>query len=289
MAFQLLNTKIEGINILEEYFRKINPNELGYYIEKSPKIAIQEFLNSNVYISEDIELINLFLNHLKIVIKKIFNSKTELNYIRGLIKISFISNSIHWNNLFVIGNNIFVKYKYLIKIFEYIEYKKYITVNDIYIENGEIFDMSLLKNISCSIYSILQNLNPDAWNDYILDKYNCIMVETKDIKFSSNYKIIQDPNVNISQGKIPVYWLDSDNIYACFNSICSNDVSFSPYWNQQIIKLEYIDGVYIEIKHIDIKEYEYKNKNKNMMSINKMFPTPFENISIQLTNTIIHN
>lgn len=285
MFAQLFNTKNEGINILKKYFKKFDAQDLGYYLEKSPKMSITEFMNTNVYSPEDIELSNLFLSHLLIVMKKIFNSSSELTYHRGPIKISFVSSSIHWNNLFVIENNIFIKYQYLISIFEHIEYNEYKSMDDVYIEDDKIFDMGLLKNISYSIYSILQNLNPEAWIEYIFDKCGCTMVSIDDIKFKFDYKIIQEPNVDLSQGKIPVYWLGPDNIYASFNSICSKDNSFCPYWKQQIIKIEYVDGTYVETEQIDISKY----KNKTNSFINNLIPTPFENKSVQLTNTIIHN
>lgn len=283
MNAKLFNTKNEGINILEEYFRKFNSEELGYYLEKSYKISIPDFLNSNVYSPEDIELTNLFLSHLLIVIKKIFDSSSELNYIRGPIKISFVSNSIHWKNLFVISNNIFVKYQYLVSIFDCIEYNEYKSMDNVYIEEEKIFDMGLLKDISYSVYSILQNLNSDAWNEFISNKYGCNMVPIEDIKFKLNYKIIQEPNVDFVQGKVPIYWSGPDNIYASFNSICCEDNSFSPYWEWQIIKVEYKDGYYIETDQIDINKYKTKS------FINNLIPTPFENKSIQITNDMIHN
>lgn len=285
MISQLFNTKIEGINILEKYFRKFNSSELGYYLEKSPKMSIPEFFDLNVYSPEDIELTNLFLSHLSIVIKKIFDLSSELNYIRGPIKISFISNSIYWKNLFVISNTIFVKYQYLVSIFDCMEYNEYKSMYDVYIEGEKIFDMGLLKDISYSIYSILQNLNPDAWNEFISNKYGCTMVPIGDIKFKSKCKIIQEPNVDFTQGKVPIYWLGPDNIYASFNLICSKDNSFSPYWKWQIIKLEYKDGYYIETSQVDISKY----KNKTTSFVNNLIPTPFENKSIQITNVIIHN
>ena len=66
---------------------------------------------------------------------------------------------------------------------------------DVYIEDNRIFVMDLLKNI---FYSILQNLNPDKCVEYISNKYDCTMVTIENIKFKSDYKIIQEPNVNIS-------------------------------------------------------------------------------------------
>lgn len=289
MSNKIFNTKSEGINILKEYFSKFNINELGYYLENINNYTLAKFFNSNVYEPENIELKNLFLKHYKIVIKKIFELTTELNYINQPIKISFISNSIHWNDIFVIKNNIFVKYNYLIKIFELIEYNEYTNMDDIYIEGKDIFDIGLLKNISYSIYSILQNLNSNAWNEFISNKYGCSMIPITNIKFASNYKIIQEPNVDFVQDKVPIYWFDIDNIYTSFNSICSKDNTFSPYYEFKIIKLEYKNGYYIETKQIDIDTDTYKNNDKIKLFIKNLIPTPYENKSKQITNTIIYN
>ena len=295
----LLNTKIEGINVLKKYFSKFNSHELKYYLKKSPNISMNEFMDINVFDTGEIELSNFFLSHMSIVMKKIFITTSELNIIQEPIKISFISNSIYWNDLFVINNNIFVKYQYLIKIFECVEYNEYSSMNDIYIGENKIYDIGLLKGISYSIYSILQNLNPEAWAGHVLEKYGCTMVSSSDIKFSYGYKIIPEPNVNLSQGKITVYNLGEDNIYASFNSICSNDNTFSPYWDQKIIKLEYANGVYFETGLMDVEENKILSSHSSPSShsshslpsllIDKLIPTPFENISIQLTNGIIYN
>ena len=281
----IFNTKSESIKILTDYFIKFEVQELKYYLENINNLPVPFFLNKNVYDPRDVELKYLFLSHMAIVVKKIFYIKTELNFNNGPIKISFISNSIHWDNLFVIGNTIFVSVQYLIKIFELIEYNDYKNTNDIYIEENEIYDIKLLKNISKSVYSILQNLNQEAWNELIIDKFGCLIIPISNIVFKNKYNLLRVSNVQYIQDKIIVYWLDSEHIYGTFNSICSYDNSFSPYWEQKIIHLSYNNqnNTYIEIDSLDIEKYKTKPFIKNIIS------NPFDYKSIQITNSIINN
>lgn len=89
-----------------------------------------------------------------------------MNFNSDPIKISLISNFIYWDNLFVIGNYIFVSVQYLTKVFELIEYNNYKNTNYIYIyiyiDENKIYDILLVKKIFKSVYSILQNLNQEA-------------------------------------------------------------------------------------------------------------------------------
>lgn len=283
----IFNTKIESIGILTEYFRKFGVQELKYYLENINNLSLPFFFSTNVYEPEDIELKNIFFSHLKIVIKKIFYIRTELNYNNGPINISFVSNSIHWDDIFVIGDNIFVSVQYLIKVFELIEYNDYKNTNDVYIEGNEIYDIELLKNLSKSIYSILQNLNQEAWNELIINKFGCSIIPISNIVFKNKYNFLRESNVEYIQDKIIIYWLDSEHIYGTFNSICSYDYSFSPYWEQKIIRLSYNhqNNTYTEIDSLDIEKYKTKSKS----FIKNIITNPFNYKSIQITNSIIHN
>lgn len=276
----LFNTKSKSIEILNEYFIQFKIQELKYYLNNIDKLPIPIFFNLNVYEPEDIELKCLFISHYKIVAKKIFKSKskTKLNFNDGPIKISFISNSIHWDNFFVIKDTIFISIQYLITVFELLEYNRYENTNDIYIEGNKIYDLKLLKNISKSIYSILQNLNQKAWGEFVIDKFNCLIIPQSNIVFKNKYNFLRESNIEYIYDKIIVYWLDSKHIYGTFNIICSNDNSFSPYWEQKIVHLSYNhqNNTYTEID-------EYKTKSV----INNMISNPFDYISTQITNTII--
>jgi hypothetical protein len=285
----IFNKKSDGINILSEYFRKLNAQELKYYLENNENLSIPIFFQNNTYEPEDIELKNLFFKHLKIVTDKIFYIITELNYIKNPIGISFISNLIHWDNLFVIENNIFISSQYLISVFESIEYNKYTSVDDVYIDGEEIFDIKLLKNISRCIYSILQNSNPDEWIDFIMKKFDCGFIPLSDIVFKNKYNFLREPNVNFIQDKITIYSinsLDPDNFYGTFNSISSIDNTFSPYWEQKIIKLSYSykNNTYIEIDLSDKDKFNIEKK----FFIEKIVSNPFEHKSNQITDGIIY-
>ncbi len=270
------NSKNETIDILKKYFQQFNPNELVYYLDNNNKIPIPQFLESNIYDPEDIELKNLFIEHFKIAYEKVFYLTTPLNISRSPINFSFITNSIYWSDLFVISNTIFISYSYLIKIFDKIENNNYTSISDIYIKENKIFDLDFLKKIAQCLFCIIQYLNFDYWEDFICDKYNCCFIEESEIKFKNKYKILQDPNYSFIQNKLTVYWLNSGKIYTVINSICSN-LSYSPYWEKKIIELKYNNGIYEEV-----------DNNTKQIKIN-FESNPFESKAKQMTNCIIHN
>jgi hypothetical protein len=138
-----LNTKNETLNILTSYFKQFNTTELCYYLENYKGETIPKFLESNIYDPNDIELLNLLIEHLKIVISKVFYITTPYNMKRFPIKLSFRTNSIYWDELFVIEDTIFISYPYLKKIFEKIEYNEYKSVENIYINGDKIYDLEL--------------------------------------------------------------------------------------------------------------------------------------------------
>lgn len=282
----IYNTKQEGINVLSNYFRKINTTELNYYLDYSNYESIPVFFDLNIYEPEDINLKNLLQIHLMIVLSKIFELRNELNNIMNPIKISFKSDLIYWDNLFVIDNNIFISFKYLKKVFDSIQYNKYQNMSEVYMENNKIYDLGLIKSLSNCIYSILTNLNENEWDDFISQKYNCLFIPKSVIKFSNSYIFLQNPNINYTKDKIAIYYLDSYNIYASFYSISSVTKSFSPYWEQKIIKLNYIskNNSYEEVEVLDLNKYKMKSKS----FINNLCPNPFEDKIIKLTNTLFY-
>jgi hypothetical protein len=275
-----LNSKNETIKILCNYFRKFDTKELVYYLENYNYETIPEFLEANIYDPKDIELLNLLIGHLKIVINKVFYITTPINLKRFPIKLSFKTNSIYWDELFVIEDTIFISYQYLIKIFENIEYNKYKSIDKVYLCGNKIYDMELMKKLCESVYYTIQFTNFEYWKEYICDKYDCYLVDKSIIKFKNNYNILKEPNTSFTDDKIPVYWSCSGEIYTVINLICS-DIIFSPYWKEKTIKLKYIDGQYIEID-IDI------NKNKNMYKFS-FYSNPFVSKAKQLTECIIYN
>ncbi len=254
--------------------------------------SIPKFIESNVYDPEDIELKNLLSEHFLIVIEKIFYLTTLSNLVRTPIKISFVTNSIYWTELFVISDTIFIHYDYLIKIFENIEYKQYNSANDVYIKNNKIYDFELLKKISTSVYCILQYLNPDYWHRFVCDKYRCGFINVSEIKFINKfqYKFLHNPNTSFIHGKIPIYYTHSNKIYGVFDSICS-DLSFGPYWKKNQIELIYKNGFYQEINNKSNEQFNSESDEQFNSESDEQIdlePNPFISKANQITNNIIY-
>lgn len=83
MSLFVFNSKEEGINALTNYFKKFNSNKLKYYLENTENLYVDDFFELNVYDYDNVELKRLFLSHLLIVFKKIFNINNYLNYVKG--------------------------------------------------------------------------------------------------------------------------------------------------------------------------------------------------------------
>lgn len=284
-----LNNKNETLNILTKYFKKFDPNDLGYYLNNYKGETIPQFLKSNIYDPENIELLNFLHEYLKIVLKKIFYITTPYNIKRGPVKLSFINDLIYWERIFVIENNIFISYDYLIKIFDKIENNDYKSVKDVYISKDKIFDLELLKKLGEAMYYIVQFLNFDYWEGLICEKYFCSFIDKSQINFKNKYKILQEPNTSFIHDKITIYWLYSGEIYALINTICSN-LSFSPYWEKKVIKLKYSNGQYTEELEIDKEQIKNTENNCNKFKYSFNAETnPFVHKAKQMTNCSIYS
>ena len=231
------NTKLETFEILKKYFQQLNVQELKYYLNNFTTKPINEFLLANIYDPEDIELKNILLEHLLLVHSEIFDLITPLNKINSHINISFITDLIFWDDVFVIDDTIFINYAYIIRVFELIEYNLYKSADQVYILDNKIYDLELKNKLTISIYNILAFLNYDTWIDIILEKYNCKFITKSDIKFDKKYTIVLNPNTNFIFDKIPIYFIQ-EKIYGVFDSIIS-EPSYSPYYDTIIIELEY--------------------------------------------------
>ena len=78
----ILNDKTKSIEILSEYFQKINVKELGYYLDIKQSNnnfqTIPQFLESNIFEPDQMELTNFLQEHLEFVVKNIFDTPTSL-------------------------------------------------------------------------------------------------------------------------------------------------------------------------------------------------------------------
>lgn len=291
-------TKAESVDVLCKYFEEFCINNLKYYLEgfDIEKYSVRDYLELNTYEPEDVELKTLALSHLKIVHEKIFWKKTQMNWIYNPIKFAFVSNSVYWNDMFIIEDIIFVHHNYLRQIF--IEHETNLSqeLDDIYWDNYIPHSLNLLKKISECIYSIIQRLNFSCWIDLIFARFDCSFMELNKITFESIDKenILCEPNTYFIQSKIPMYY-KNDKIYTILNvidcgceykckKVCVKTKSFSPYWKKIVIELKYSQGKYIEINKFNEDECTYENEY-----LFRLEPNPFNKKALEITNCVIHN
>ena len=97
-------SKEDSLYNLVEYFKSIDYEDICYYINTQSK-DIVDFFESNIYDKDDIELFNMVIDHLKIALNKFVELKNNIFKIdfNQSIKISFISDLIYFEDIFVIN------------------------------------------------------------------------------------------------------------------------------------------------------------------------------------------
>jgi hypothetical protein len=261
-------------DILTNYFNKYEIDELDYYLNKEYTKSIKVFFQENIINDYDEDIINLYNKHFKLVEKKIFYRISPLNLVYKDVSISFITDLIYWMDSFTIKNTIFINYSYLCRVFENIKEKNYRNMDEVYINDGEIFDIQLLKQISYCIYSILQHYNFDSWIEKIIQKYGCSFIHLSNIEFNRKYNIVKNPSNDFLSEYITIYIFDG-KIYGVINEICSAK-SYSPYFEK----------IYLEL------EYQYNGKYKVINDLGGIemngIAEPFIDKAKIITDTIIH-
>lgn len=243
-------TKKESFDILKRYFKKFKTDDLYYYLNTNDN-DISDFLDNNI-IEVDVEYLMfgaLIYSHLKIVIDK---CDYKLN--NNLIKISFITDLIYWEDIFVIESTIFINYSYIKRIHKNIKNKSYNSVKEIYLDNKNIYDINLLELLNKSLLYIYQFYNLDI----IVKEFkqdNFFLIDKIKIKNISEKEILLNPNISFLHDKVVIYKLNQ-KYYCSLNIVISNKKSYSPYYEDKIYELEYKDGYYyLEENSLDINLY----------------------------------
>lgn len=324
---EIYNSDEESVKALEEYFMKLKRTDLVYYLEdfaKHTDMPIKEFFNSNVQ-QTDINSRTILLEHYELAYENLISynklkkkpiHNEKLIEIKKHIKISFITNSIYWKNVFVVKSNIFINLSYIDNVKRKISTNNYTRITQIVLSNDKIYDKELLINLTNSLCYILLNsdLMMENWNKtFYARKYELIDMEL--IKFNQDYKIINIPdtfeftlnkivmcknnnltkllcilfkslnyltNVNIAEFE------NSNNKYSfgVINSISSISLepTFSPYWCTIVILFEYIDGFYYELNSFNIDDMNLNLEQSQMNYFN--VSNPFVNQIENFTNEI---
>ena len=227
--------KNESLYKLIEYFKSIEREDIYYYINTNSKDIIN-FLELNIYDEDDIELFNIIQNHLKIALKtfsSLMNSifKIDLN---ESIKISFITDLIYFEDIFVIKDVIYINYSYIKRVFFNLEENRYSSMNEVYIQNNNKYDKELIKLLFQNLIFLSQNKNYNLWIDYILQNYKEIKMIDID-RLLLNNKLIKNPSTSVINNKIFIFKIN--NKYYCSLNIIISNKSYSPYYEGKIFEI----------------------------------------------------
>ena len=208
-------SKNESLCNLINYFKNINNEDIYYYINTSSKDIIS-FLESNIYDREDIELSNFVINHLQIALNKFLKLNDDLFNIRyNNIKISFITDLIYFEDIFVIKDVIYINYLYITRVFYNLEENNYSNMNDVYISHDNIYDKSLIKLLFKNLIFLSQNKNKDLWINKLENTFNLLNVIKLEVininEFIINYPIIKNPSTLTINDKIFLFKINNKN------------------------------------------------------------------------------
>ncbi len=263
-------SKEDSLYNLVEYFKSIDIDDLYYYIN-TQSTDIIDFFESNIYNEDDIELLNMVIDHLKIAFKKFLDLKSNIFKIdiNKSLKISFISDLIYFEDIFAINDVIYINYMYIKRVFYDLEYDKYNKMDDVYIYNNNKYDKGLIKLLFQNLIFLSQNKNYNLWIDYILEKYKQIEIININKFLLNNNKIIKNPSTSITNNKIFTFKIN--NKYYCSLNIIVSNKSYSPYYENKIFEINKKDYSLIEIE-----------ENYNIPS------NLFQEIAINIMSTIIN-
>jgi hypothetical protein len=244
--------KNESLYKLIEYFKSIEGDNIYYYINTNSKDIIS-FLESNIYDKDDIELFNMVRNHLKIAFRTFSNLvnnifKIDLN---ESIKISFITDLIYYEDIFVIKDVIYINYSYIKRVFFNLEENKYSSMNEVCIHNNNIYDNELIKLLFKNLIFLSQNKNKDLWISHIIKDNNLSCFISDIDNFIIDYDIIKNPSTSFTNDKIFIFNINNKN-YCSLNVIVSNK-SYSPYYDNKIYEINKNNNNKYELKEVEEK------------------------------------
>jgi len=274
-------SKEESKNNIINYFKNLDHTKLSYYINTNLPTDLVNFVEENIYDEEDIEL-SYFLNeYITLAINKYATLRRPIydKNIINSIKISFITDLIYFEDIFVLDDIIYINYSYIKRVFELVEYTGYKNMDQVYIYNNKVYDKNLLKRLLKSIIYILQNKNSTTWLIELSEKYRYFLIDKEEINSIEILdKILLDINTSFLDNKIIVYEINN-KLYCNLRIIVSNSYcNYSPYYENILFELIY---------NIDDKgdnKYSLIKSDKNF----QLDENPFEYHANKITNCIIY-
>ncbi len=224
-----LASKQTGLSVLKKFYQKINVQDIDYYINiKSCKI--NEYLESSIIESKDVELTNMINSYVNLCKIKFCSIQNNLLVFPHNLNVCFTDDKVYWDNIFTIDNIIYCNYEYIKDIFLKTEYSDYKKVSEVYIKDNQIYDLELIKQLFRSItyISIYNNILP--WLNQITNNLGIWFMEKNnlDIKLNPNHIIYLNPNTHyLDNFYLMTNVENKDNII--FNLIEKSNYKFNPY------------------------------------------------------------
>ena len=235
----MYNREEKTVDILINYLKDINKKYWINYldIEDNDDDDIEAFLNKNV-ISQDYFNLNIIEEYIKLIKKKL-----NMDF---KIYISFVTENIYWENVFVINETIFIKRNFYKNICKIIENNSYKYINETIIINDNFYNKKFIKILTESINYINYFYNID---NYLKNKFerNILFINKEDIINLKDLSYFKDPNFYFLNNKIPIYCYNN-KLYLKLNLFTSKP-SFSPYYENNIYELIINNNNYKMIKY----------------------------------------
>lgn len=239
LAFTIIQID-ESINILTNYFSQFKSDELKYYLNFiycEKKFDIHDFFRSNIFDESYIQLKDFINDYLLVIINK-FKLFDKLMLINN-IKISFITDLIYFEDIFIIYDTIYINYGYILRMYDFINENKYNLSDKIYVHDDKFYSIELLKKLSNNIIFIIQYLNKIEWTQYLNEEMNYLIIDKYHLIFKEhNYIQFKNPNISWLDKFVPIININGTNYCAIDQIINSDTHEYSPYYETVIYKID---------------------------------------------------
>lgn len=230
-----------AFNLIKKFYSQMNVSELDYYIN-SRSISISEYLSNGIIESKDFELSNLLNYYMLACEDSMKNLNAEFIFFPLNVQVCITKYKFYLDDVFSLGNVIFITEELLIKVFHLTE-KDYRNVNEVYIQNKNIYDKDFISKLFSSLLFVCVGQNLSTWMQKINERlqFDIIYKSESSIKFDKNDIIFRNPNTEFASG---FYMSTSSNSkkYITLDTIYQTECKYHPFIEPTLFEVEILDG-----------------------------------------------
>jgi len=243
LEYNLISKK-EGINVIKKFYQKMKVDDINYYLNTN-LIKVSDYIENAIIEPKDFELSNLLNSYFKICKEKLFNLNNKLINFKK-INICITKEKVYWDDIFTLGNIIFINYPILIEIF-YKSEINYNSLSEVFVTDQGIYDIDLIKKLFKSMLFIGINNNLESWKDYISMQFNCDVLYKNDItyQFKPDVKTFLNPNTNFASDIFFISYSDDNKTFITLDIIHPSTMKYQPYIDPISFDVKLIDNIFI--------------------------------------------